>query len=156
MDLTINSVDVSITNSSPTLTANARGATYQWVNCDSSFSLILNETNQDFTATSNGNYAVIVSENNCVDTSACETVNNVGLNESNSLITVYPNPSTDQVNIQIDGYTGPVEIKLYDLSGKLLEFTFSRTLFLKDYSRGVYIIRIYYGDFSKDVRVIRQ
>ena len=123
---------------------------------DSAFSMIPNETDQSFTASSNGNYAVIVSENNCVDTSACETVINVAIHESNSEITVYPNPTSDQVLIQIDGYSGPVELKLYDLSGKLLEINYGRTLHLKNYSRGVYIISILYGDLTKELRIIRQ
>jgi len=33
LDLTINTVDVSVTNNSPTLEANLSGATYQWIDC---------------------------------------------------------------------------------------------------------------------------
>ena len=42
-------------------------------------------------ATNNGNYAVIVTENNCTDTSGCYIVNTVGTNfiSSNDLIIYY-------------------------------------------------------------------
>ena len=74
LDLTINTVDNGITNSSPALMANATGAAYQWLDCDNNYSLIAGETNQSFTATANGSYAVEVTQNNCRDTSNCELV----------------------------------------------------------------------------------
>lgn len=55
LDLTINTVDIVITNNSPTLIANADPATYQWVNCDENFNPISGETGSEYTAQSNGN-----------------------------------------------------------------------------------------------------
>jgi hypothetical protein len=64
-------VDVTTTTTDFTIEANAVGLTYQWVDCDDNFAVIANETNQSFTATVNGNYAVIVTDGACSDTSAC-------------------------------------------------------------------------------------
>src|SRR5690606_39110319 len=75
---TINA-DNTVTNNSPTLTSNAIGATYQWIDCDNGNVPISGETNQSFTATGNGNYAVEVTQNGCTATSLCTMVNIVGV-----------------------------------------------------------------------------
>ena len=80
IDLTINSVDNSVTQLDDiTLESNTSNATYQWVDCEDGYAAIVGETNQDFVAGSNGNYAVIVTENGCSDTSACYVINQVGI-----------------------------------------------------------------------------
>lgn len=79
LNLTINNVDVSINNLSPTLISNAIGASNQWLDCNDAMAIIGGEINQNFTAISNGIYAVQVTQNGCVDTSDCEVVNNVGI-----------------------------------------------------------------------------
>lgn len=82
IDLTVNTVDPSATQlNAVTLQANSSTGQYQWVDCDNNFSFLNGETNQVFTAASNGNYAVIVTENGCTDTSSCIVVNQVGIEE---------------------------------------------------------------------------
>ena len=94
LDLTINTVDVSVVNNDPTIVANASGVSYQWIDCSDN-SIIAGETNQSFSASSNGDYAVIISDGSCTDTSDCVTVTTVGVESllmENSIV-VYPNPS---------------------------------------------------------------
>jgi PKD repeat protein len=55
------------------LSANLGGATYQWIDCTTGIPL-LGETNQDYTVTGAGGYAVIVTDSNCTETSACITI----------------------------------------------------------------------------------
>lgn len=79
--------------SSISIHSNANSATYQWIDC-STGNPISGEVNQDFTATVNGDYAVIVTDGLCGDTSACVNINNVGLDDySISNLRIYPNPS---------------------------------------------------------------
>lgn len=77
LDLTINTVDVSLTVNDPVMTANATNATYQWINCENGFP-VPGATAQSFTPSLNGTYAVIVTQGNCTDTSACSTIIGVG------------------------------------------------------------------------------
>ena len=84
------------------------------------------------TATANGSYAVEVTQNGCVDTSACEQVNNVGINEINSSITLHPNPTTGIVELQ--GINGLFKVDVYDYAGKYLQSTSQFTIDLSDYS----------------------
>lgn len=104
LDLTIKSVDTSVTNNSPILMANAVGATYQWVDCDNGNSPIPGEIAASFTAISNGNYAVEVTQNGCTTMSGCYSVMNVSLG---SLIlngiSVYPNPTDGLVIVDMEG-----------------------------------------------------
>ena len=103
-NVAVNSPSVSASVASITITALATGATYQWLNCND-FSVIPNETNQTFTPTSNGNYAVEITENGCVDTSSCVTINSVGISEVllNEAIKVYPNPFQNSIHIEANG-----------------------------------------------------
>ena len=150
LDLTINTVDISVTENSPTLTANVSGATYQWVDCNNSYAVLTAETNQSFTATVNGSYAVVVSNNNCIDTSDCIDVIKAGIYESSleSVLTVYPNPFTNQAFIQ---YTNPQKnqylIRILDIKGVVVferqKITNSKTIFeRKEISAGVYFVEI--------------
>jgi hypothetical protein len=65
-------VNTTVTQTGSVLTANATGATYQWVDCNG-FTPLAGQTYQSFTATSPGSYAVIVTQNDCADTSTCYT-----------------------------------------------------------------------------------
>ncbi|MEN9567950.1 MAG: hypothetical protein RLZZ69_3146, partial [Cyanobacteriota bacterium] len=61
-------VNVGVVVTNYTITSFANGATYQWLNCDSN-TLIPGATSISYTATANGNYAVIITQDACVDTS---------------------------------------------------------------------------------------
>jgi len=101
--VTINTADTSVTDNAPTLTANATGAVFQWLNCDNNFAIIIGETNQTFTATTNGSYAVEVTENGCTDTSACFTIIGTGIDANNfgDRFKLYPNPSNGELSIEL-------------------------------------------------------
>ena len=120
INLTIITVDVSVTNNSPTLIANATEANYQWLDCDNNYAEIPGENSQSYTATSNGNFAVEVMQNNCVDTSACYMVTNVSFPEYwlNNHIKVYPNPASGIVIIDMNKIYEDVQVKVYNAQGR--------------------------------------
>ena len=154
LNLTVNTVNSSITNTTPTLTADATGATYQWLDCNNNYAPIAGETNQSFTATANGSYAVEVTQNGCVDTSACEQVNNVGINEINSSITLHPNPTTGIVELQ--GINGSFKVDVYDYAGKYLQSTSRSTIDLSEYPSGIYFLKVAYGHKTEELRVVKE
>lgn len=120
LQLSVTSVNVAVSNASPNLSAQQSGATYQWVDCNNNFAPIAGATSQTFTATANGSYAVIVTDQNCSDTSVCQTVANVGLGEYAFGETVlYPNPSNGQLGLSFSQKTD-AQVNLLDLNGKLL------------------------------------
>ena len=140
LHLTVTSVDTSVTVTGLTLTANVTTATYQWLNCPL-MTHVVGETNQSFTASANGNYAVMVTQNGCTDTSKCYNITTVGINE-NSLsdaIRIYPNPVIDNLQIQT---TLPIkEIAITDITGRLIYTTTAKTINCSSFAKGVYFIK---------------
>lgn len=121
LDLTINTADASITSTTPTeLMAVAVGAQYQWLDCDNGYAPIVGETNQNFTATSNGNFAVEVIENGCVDTSTCINVTGIWVAESDlnePQVSVYPNPTNGNLTVDLHEINS-AEIIIIDMLGR--------------------------------------
>jgi len=74
--VTVTTVNTGVTQSGLTLTANAAGAGYVWIDC-SNYLPVGGQTSQSFTALNAGDYAVIVTQNGCSDTSACYTADTV-------------------------------------------------------------------------------
>lgn len=127
LDLSIQPLNTTLINNDPTLTANSSSATYQWLDCDNNYALIPGETGQSFTATSNGNYALEVTENGCTDTSNCAGIATVGIGDNNSTTAsfiIYPNPTMGIVNLEFSDYSGFSSIKIYNVLGQIISETF--------------------------------
>jgi uncharacterized repeat protein (TIGR03803 family) len=93
--------NISTSLSGIVVSANQNGAVYQWLNCNNSNLPISGATNQSYTATVNGSYAVKVTLGSCPDTSSCVAVTLVDVNDkshTNSFV-YYPNPSTGVFSI---------------------------------------------------------
>jgi len=78
------------------------------------------------------------------------------ITENISDISLFPNPTQDQITIDINGYNGPVNVEVYDLQGRLLETTRTTTVPLRKYERGIYIFKVNYGEIIEEVRVVRE
>ncbi len=141
INLTVNTVNTNVTQAGPTLTAGAAGAVYQWLDCDNNFAIIPGETNSSYTATTNGNYAVSVTENSCTDTSVCLTVTGIGLVEiSANNVRIFPNPANKELIIN-STYT--VEsINVYDQLGQIVITSNSTKLNVAKLETGVYLVKI--------------
>jgi hypothetical protein len=127
INLTIEPLDVSITNADPTLTANATGAAYQWVDCDADYAVIDGATDQLFTPDANGNYAVIITDGECIDTSDCYAISTVGiLNNTLPMLSFYPNPTTGLITIALPQIESLIAVNVMGADGKLVQsFTYS-------------------------------
>lgn len=111
------SLDTSVTRNGATFTANDTTAKYQWLDC-SSMQALPGDTNQTFTATANGSYAVAVSKNGCTDTSGCYTITNVGLMEmATTKLEIYPNPNSGSFSIEFEEITSGT-LEIYTISGQ--------------------------------------
>lgn len=121
IDLTVNTVDTTVNSVDPTtLEAVETSASYQWLDCDEGYSPFSGETDQQFTASANGNYAVEVTKDGCTDTSSCYNINSVGIaeNDLNSKISVHPNPTDDKVTIEILERNDPLQVTVRDMNGR--------------------------------------
>ena len=156
LDLTVNDIDLTVTNNSPNLLSNQSNAQYQWLDCDNSFSTLAGQTNQNFTATSNGNYAVQISYNNCVDTTSCIAVNNVALcQDCEEEISYYPNPVIDFLYIKNIQKQNDFNIQILDLSSKILVTSKDSRLDLTSLASGVYIVKIYNNSQELKFKILK-
>ncbi|MEN9302542.1 MAG: hypothetical protein RL264_971, partial [Bacteroidota bacterium] len=136
-------VVVTTTLTDATIKANLAGASYQWINCSNN-QAIAGATNQSYTATADGTYAVIITFNGCTDTSACVTVENVDLIENPTFsYNLYPNPASTELILET---STPMErVELLDLSGKVLQTEVPQNAMhhfnVDNLTRGMYLVR---------------
>jgi hypothetical protein len=148
--ITVNTVDNSVSQTDNTLTANATDATYQWINCNNGFTAIPGATNKNFTAATNGSYAVLVTQNNCTDTSACYAVIISGTDDyasNKSQIAIFPNPFSAQTILQRDNAFNNASLTICNLEGKIvkrLENISGNTIVFQreNLPSGVYFLRL--------------
>ena len=163
LDLTIINVsDLTTSVSGITISSNNASATYQWLDCDNNNIVIAGETGQSFTATANGNYAVELTENGCVDTSACVAITTVGILENTfgENLLIYPNPTSSDFSIDLGASYENAQVIITDVSGKLINsksITQSQILNLSIHEpRGIYIVSVQAGDKKAVIRLIKQ
>ncbi|MDG2370576.1 MAG: T9SS type A sorting domain-containing protein [Flavobacteriales bacterium] len=118
--ITIIVIDNSISANGNVLSANLSGAAYQWLDCDNGFSLINGETNQSYTANTNGNYAVKVTQNGCSSISDCISISNIGVIENTfgQEIIVLPNPTAGELTIELGSMHEIIVAELFSIDGK--------------------------------------
>ena len=123
LNLTIHSVsDITTILNGIQISANNVNATYQWLDCTNNYAIISGETNQNFIATINGNYAVELTENGCKDTSDCVEIKTVGIPDINfgNKIIIYPNPTDGDFSINLESIDEHTEVSIIDITGKVL------------------------------------
>ncbi len=154
-------VDTSVSRNLSTFTANETGATYQWLNCDSNYMVISGATNQAYTATTNGSYAVVVSKNGCTDTSACQMINNVGINTVDfKNISIYPNPTNGLFTLDLGNNNKAVNYTITSIDGRIVEQKVNITdnkimIDLSNENKGVYLLKLYNTKSSSVFRITK-
>jgi hypothetical protein len=100
-------------------------------------------TEQSFTATANGSYAVVITMNTCSDTSYCYSISTIDIEEIRNQTQwwVFPNPAGEHFSIQTlnDGL-----FEIFDYSGKLIatyHFPPGSNMINEKFSSGLYFIR---------------
>lgn len=147
LDLTLINIDTSVSNAGGTLTAGEAGASYQWLACPG-YSVIPGDTNQSFSPDSSGDYAVIITQNGCTDTSECTTVTLVA-SEGLALddqMSLYPNPTRGTLTVRSEQKCQKLNLHLTDLNGKLLQSWAGRNTNILELeiagSPGIYFLEI--------------
>ena len=163
LDLTVIAVDASVSQSDNTLTANTAGASYQWLNCDDGFSIVTGETNQSYTATESGNFAVEVTLDFCVDTSECHEISIASIIENNfgSDLRFYPNPTSGHINCDLGDFHQDINVTIKNWTGQVVsiaEFNLASIFsFEVEGPTGLYIVEIHTPDGKKAIlKVVKQ
>jgi hypothetical protein len=159
-NVVISGLDLSISVSGATLTSNESGVSYQWIDCsDNSF--ITGANSQNYTPLTNGDYAVIITDGNCSDTSACESVTTVGL-ESNQFaknVNVYPNPNNGSFTLNFGQLIEKGEVHILDLQGRIVQSMIvesTQKVYMNNkQDAGVYLIKIATEKGQATIRVVK-
>ena len=81
----------------------------------------------------------------------------LGLNqfEQNNL-TYFPNPTKDEITFKTNNTNDNISISVYDFKGRLLNSTSNKTVSLKNYPRGIYLLKVEYNGRIESVKAIKQ
>ncbi|MDG1516864.1 MAG: T9SS type A sorting domain-containing protein [Flavobacteriales bacterium] len=147
LNLSFESLKTNIMISNDTLISSITGETYKWIDCVTN-SIISEATQKYFVPNENGNYAVIVTNNGCSDTSSCFSFLSVGINTLNptSNYYIFPNPNHGDFKIDLGKVHQEIEVTINNSTGqKIYRKNFSSTDEI-DISvlnkRGVYFLNV--------------
>ncbi len=148
MTVTVNSVNTSTSVSGNTISSSASNtSSFQWINCTTSLP-ISGATSSSFTPVENGQYAVIVTENNCSDTSACTTINSLSIKDLDTKIhpNLYPNPFTETIILESGVEFIGMNYKISNIAGNTIQegiiLEKTETFELSNLSTGIYFITL--------------
>jgi hypothetical protein len=158
-EIIINTVDNSTNINGFDIEANAAGTgiTYQWLDCSDN-SALSGETNQTFTATLNGEYAVEINDNGCIDTSACQLIEGIGFSENELVFEVYPNPNQGLFIVKADPQYLGGQIVIQTIDGKIIRkeiiLETSTQIDLQNEERGSYILTVTTNENTAVKRIV--
>ena len=120
LNLNITNLNTNVTDFGGILHAVDTTLSYQWLDCNNAFSPIIGANSFNFMPTMNGDYAVVLTNAGCTDTSNCYTAIFIGINDSENKnqVTIYPNPFQDQLMINYPN--ADYFLLLYDVRGALI------------------------------------
>ncbi len=153
---------VAIHQSGDTLSTDLTG-TYQWYDCDHG-APISGATDRVLVTGTNGNFALILTQGSCTDTSDCVSVSGVGIDRSmsgNLDIKVYPNPAHDWITLDLGHEYRDIRLMIYSVNGQaleLLEFRESAKLELdmSKLNRGLYLLKVSTEAGNKILRIAKE
>jgi len=154
-------IDVSTNVNGATIQANANNSSYQWTNCDNNYSFLAGNTQQFFTATLTGKYAVIVSKDGCSDTSSCVSIILTGLlkNTEFTALSIYPNPVKDILTVIGGNLSQNALITIYSSTGSLVYSSLAKdgktSIDLSSYTNGIYFMHLQTDGISTIRKVVK-
>jgi hypothetical protein len=143
-----------------TIAAAPANQSYQWINCLTN-QTISGATSISYTATTNGSYAVIITNSSgCSDTSNCIIVTTLNTTEKKSDITfnLHPNPTKGKVTLSVPNQE-LVNVVVYNALGKIIysnnNLGHGASLDLSSFQNGVYMIQIHHSKGSLVQRIVK-
>lgn len=162
INLSINTADTSVFVAGSSLVASMFGGNFEWIDCANGNQLIPGETQQSFSPTVTGSYAVIVTANGCTDTSSCYTVTVVGIDPAlASDVRIWPNPTENRLHLDMGQMIHKGQVAIYDLQGrKVFEQAFRQAESIEmntsSLAPGVYFLEMESEGIPKRIRFVKE
>ena len=161
LNLTVTVVDINVTQTGIILQANASGATYQWIDCNTNLPIV-GATNQTYTPIIDGLYAAIISYGACGDTSSCYLAIGVGVEEVDNIspLRITPNPFMNELTLELGEEIDNANLLIYNSLGQTMfeqnnmqgkRFTINTTQF----SSGIYLLRVVNGSKIYSLKIAK-
>lgn len=161
INLTIDSIDTSVSVYNNSLTSNEPNANYQWLDCIG-YAIISGATNSTYTVTITGSYAVKISKNGCIDTSACTiiTINGIIENNSSALLNIYPNPIQNNFSIDLGTKYEEITMTIKDIMDKKIQTSIYNNMQLLNIDMsstppGIYFLTIKIKDKQAVLKLVK-
>jgi hypothetical protein len=163
-------VTVNPTPSTPTITQNGVVLTSSSATGNQWYLngvLIPGATSQTYTATTNGNYTVVVTSNGCASSaSAVSTVSTVTVDENDPYLTViYPNPTNGNFTVSFNANSSEkYTLRIYNDIGQIVvsevinnhNGAYSKAIELGDKASGVYTLTLTNGKVETTKKIVIQ
>ena len=138
-------IDNNITQTNDSLFSILDAEDYQWIDCHEN-DIIEGETSIHFAPQVSGSYAIEIIKNGCYDLSPCFEYIITSTEDINSLITIYPNPTTGKFYLQNNESNRPLHIVISNNLGQIvynhLDIT-SDEVSIDLVKKGVYFVAVY-------------
>lgn len=127
-------------------------STFQWLNCDQDMAGIEMANSFSFLPTVSGNYAVVIENGTCTDTSECVnfTLSGAGIEEHIPSWTCYPNPAQD--HLYFTGIEAPATGQLINNAGQevmtISSDSMQQGVEIHSLPAGTYFLRIQQAQFT--------
>lgn len=147
--------DITLSVNGNVLASNAINSTFQWINCSNDSLPISGEVNPMYLPAVNGEYALIITHGQCIDTSECVSVNSLVSDEfnDNKIVSIFPNPSSGVYNfVNLPDDLSSFSYQLFDVTNRLIfsgELTKEKEQKI-DFSflvPGIYVLNTRIGNF---------
>ena len=79
----------------------------------------------------------------------------VDIIEIKKILSVNPNPTNENITISINNYNGKINTEVFDLIGNRIKVTKETTISLRNYSKGIYILKVAFGNRVEEFKVIK-
>jgi D-alanyl-D-alanine carboxypeptidase len=140
----VNHVDVGVTQAGNSLMVDSLSTSYQWADCNNAFQIVPGATTQIFISPVEGDFAAIITQGGCIDTSGCFQIDFSGVGSyDNGNIHIYPNPSNGMLKVDV-GNINATAIMIHHLLGELvLTMSFNQgNVDLTSLPSGTYVITV--------------
>jgi len=163
LDLTITNLESIVTQlNDSTLEASNGQGDFQWINCNNNYAPILNANQPIFTTDTNGSFALITTENSCIDTSECYEITlpdysfiNEDPLQMNS-ISIYPNPSSGVINLVKETDNQHIHLEITDMYGRSIESGhLVQDSYIFNLPSGCYLFHLRSSNSKKTIKVIK-